>query len=138
MFGKKQGPVHYDLEKFSKMCQGLTGYEVLKRTIGTAKTTAIMLLLQQKYPVVDPTMVATFPLLINEMFMAEADQIRNKKAYVSSLLEQANAGKLRQRLASQVEPAANYSTISGGGADGTPGGDIKNIGLAYDWIAKSW
>jgi hypothetical protein len=137
MFGKK-GPVEYDLEKFSRMCQGLTGYEVLKRTIGTAKTTAIMLALHQNYHVVQPTMVATFPQTINDMFMAEADQIRNKKAYVSSLLDQANAGRLRQRLDSQTEPVANYSTISGGGADGTPGGEVRNLGLAYDWVAKSW
>lgn len=137
MFGKKE-PVEYNLEKFSRMCQGLTGYEVLKRTIGTAKTTAIMLALHQNYKVVLPTMVATFPQLINSLLLAEADQIRNKKAYVSSLLEQANAGKLRQRLASQTEPVANYSTIPGGGADGTAGGEIKNLGLAYDWIAKSW
>lgn len=139
MFGRtRPGNVEYDVAQFSSMCKALQGHQLLQRTIGSAKTQALVLVLHKNYHVVSAQQASTFPQLIDSLFMKEAEQLRNRAHYVSSLLDQANAGRLRARLANAVEPATNYSTVSGAGGDRTVGGEIRNFGLAYDWAAKSW
>ena len=81
---------------------------------------------------------ATFPKTTNDIFVQEADRIRNKRSVRLAFARGGAKGTSAHRLTSKTEPVANYSNISGAGADGTPGGDVRNRGLAYDWIAKSW
>jgi len=135
----------YNRQQFAKMAAGLSGYERLASEASktTAENVASLLFLAQVKLTNPEGLYVTVPEdqaddYLDEMDVilhAECDQIAGTRAHVSSLIEEASAGQLHQRLEGMIEPEPTPDRKER--RNPPPPGIAGEIIKAANWISRS-
>ena len=132
----------YNRQQFTWLAQETEGYRRLAAEIGAEKAEALVDLMfdlqvrdknpTERYVTLSPDQEAAFTAELDQTLGTECDQIREKIAYMTTLLKACMAGDLRGYLAEMAEPESYYTQVQKLPPEGK---QSREIAKAADWIA---